>query len=459
MEQEGVPARQRRAPSAHTSAFQQLLDRLDLDEDSLLNFRRLVERPEIKFSVLSPPLPTGTPVNGKPRAVCWGTMNVNSVYGREHNICHVILKHNISFLAVTEPMLRANDPPRGLFKNTFSEINPRSTAKSPSRRGLLWIPHPDWQRFARRAPYLPSGNPHILWIEVTDGELLWLAACVYLPQDSVTSSNDIVAQLLSDVEKIPPSSRVLVTGDFNADPFKNKGFNLHAFRRLMSSPRLTLVPRPDESCYTRPAGKSHVDNFLVANAPWANLAGPIEYLHIGDRARIPSDHLLIMIRFPATTNGGGKPRKPREKPESQRYDTTPLLNGGSAQYTSTLTNLSQLWLQVVMDQRDSLAESKAPVTDALIEAAYEGLKFILYSAAFQSLRPAHRAANPRQGGAGRLSTEVLLKFPVSESWSIVRRKLRAQESIKGTAPFAKLEQDMTTQGQKRPQSTSRSTRQ
>ena len=74
--------------------------------------------------------------------VNWESMNVNSIYGREKQICKAMFRYKIAFLAVQEPMLRPGRLPQGLFKTVFAKFG------ADGRRGLMWIVHPDFAHCA-----------------------------------------------------------------------------------------------------------------------------------------------------------------------------------------------------------------------------------------------------------------------------------------------------------------------
>ena len=90
-------------------------------------------------------------------------------------------------------------------------------------------------------------------------------ANIYIP--SPNSEQDkrerlaVVNQLISDILSLPPKSRYLVCGDFNADPFRKTGANLPLLKQIL---RGTALMRPANTCFTRRNAANHVDNFLVS---------------------------------------------------------------------------------------------------------------------------------------------------------------------------------------------------
>jgi exonuclease III len=72
----------------------------------------------------------------------------------------------------------------------------------------------------------------------------YFVASVYLPDNSINKEADeVVRQLFGDIEAVPDGAHVIVMGDWNFDPFKVKGKNKDAFKKMMTHPRLALVHR------------------------------------------------------------------------------------------------------------------------------------------------------------------------------------------------------------------------
>ena len=89
---------------------------------------------------------------------------------------------------------------------------------------------------------LGGGNPNILWITLTIGDAAYFVASVYLPDNSKDKEADEVAeQLINDIGDIPGEAFIIIMGDWNYDPFRAKGKNKDAFKKIMSHPRMALV--------------------------------------------------------------------------------------------------------------------------------------------------------------------------------------------------------------------------
>ena len=87
------------------------------------------------------------------RQLTWASLNVRSIYGREKALSALMSRHQISVLALQETFERANDPPEGLPKSTFSK------AADNGRRGIMVIVHPALERSAQCATELGGGDP------------------------------------------------------------------------------------------------------------------------------------------------------------------------------------------------------------------------------------------------------------------------------------------------------------
>ena len=195
---------------------------------------------------------------GAPRLLTWASLNVRSIYGREKTLAELMTQYQISVLALQETFQRANDPPKGLPVSTFSK------PADNGRRGVMIVVNPTLESAAQNALGLGGGNPNILWITLTIGDAAYFVASVYLPDNSKDKEADEVAeQLINDIGDIPGEAFIIIMGDWNYDPFKAKGKNKDAFKKIMSHPRMALVHRSSPLDYTRPAASSHIDNIFI----------------------------------------------------------------------------------------------------------------------------------------------------------------------------------------------------
>jgi hypothetical protein len=64
--------------------------------------------------------------------------------------------------------------------------------------------------------------------------------------------------------RIAERAVIILLGDWNVDPFEDKGRNKTAFRKMLTHPRLELVRRPKPTDWTRPASRSHIDNIFIS---------------------------------------------------------------------------------------------------------------------------------------------------------------------------------------------------
>ena len=185
----------------------------------------------------------------------WGSYNARSIYGRGHALSALMVREKLGFVGIQEAWIKPLKPIQGLFKSTY----PRYGANGC--RGLLWVVHPDFAAFtADMSNEMPSEyHPNVLWIRVTHGDETWYAATVYLPNNTKEARETIEA-LVKDVQHLPEGSSVIILGDMNGDPFQRKGTTKSVLTLLFSDPRLTLVPRPNDSSFSRPESTHRVIN-------------------------------------------------------------------------------------------------------------------------------------------------------------------------------------------------------
>ena len=241
---EGVASwvdRRRTTPGlgAHLKNFLKMIPAVGLPtlmEELCLEFADLQET---RFA-RPPPLTMTRPPRGiwPSKYITWASLNVRSIYGREKTLCELMIHHKISFLALQETFVRPDDPPEGLFASTYS------TPGDKGRRGVMIIVHPALERTAQLAPGLGGSSPNIIWVKVTIDNAPYLVASVYVPDNSKNKDADLtVRQILKDLDNIPGDTPFIVMGDWNYDPFADKGRNRAAFRLMMSHPRVALVRR------------------------------------------------------------------------------------------------------------------------------------------------------------------------------------------------------------------------
>ena len=190
----------------------------------------------------------------------------------------------------------------------------------------------------------------------------------------------MVRQLFSDIEAIPNEANIIIMGDWNYDPFREKGKNKTACRKLMTHPRLALLRRGSSSDYTRPAANTHIDNLLISKSAAPRITSPIFYLHIPPHGRTPSDHLLLGFR------SRGSRRRNRMRAAALEYDNAPLRDATDHDYSRVLDELGERWLAWAPALSKTLQSSADPMASKQeAELLFAGLKLTVYSAAFQTL--------------------------------------------------------------------------
>ena len=144
-------------------------------------------------------------------------------------------------------------------------------------------------------------------------------ASVYLPDNRrEKEADEVVRQLFQDISPMEPGAQIIIMGDWNFDPFIDKGSNKAAFTKMMSHPRMALVRRTSPTDWTRPASKTHIDNLFISMTMIPKSTSQIFYLHIPSHTRTPSDHLLV--GFSSTFSG----KRRRMRSTTLQYDNAPL---------------------------------------------------------------------------------------------------------------------------------------
>ena len=91
-----------------------------------------------------------------------------------------------------------------------------------------------------------------------------------------------------------------------------------------------------------------------------------------------------------------------------------------------------------------------------MEAISNSIKFLIYSASYQTL-PLARVGQASHS-EGYMLTEALSSASTSEKWAVIKRKLRARARSEAELPFPQLEEEMVAQSEVIPNSTHNSTR-
>ena len=303
---------------------------------------------------------------------------------------------------------------------------------------------------AKRATHLGGGNPNILWIETAGKKSTTFVCGAYFPDNRKTKEADEVArQLLDDADQIPKEHHIIILTDSNFDPFQNKGSNRAAIRRLMSHPRLELVKRPNNQCYTRPEKKTHIDNIFVSSEVVPLITSQLQYIQIPKHARNDSDHVMIAI----STKANERRPKPRQHPRGLRYDTQSLLEGRGDAYAGVLHELSTTWLDMMNPTRKELLDRKTPITPKMMDTIFDSTKFLIYSASYQTLHT--KRVYSRKTGKGFMHTTTLNNMTISEKWAAVKRRL--DKRVNDNTPYEEVLQELVQQGSRKKASEMRST--
>lgn len=373
-------------------------------------------------------------------------MNVNSIYGREKQICDAMYKHNIALLAIQEPMLRLGRPPTGLFKTTLAKPGPNG------RRGLMWVIRPDYSPLASAMTSTTMDpDPNLFWLKVNlANDQEWNIVCVYLPNEK-RDAKATVSNLLRDIRSLPEDSFIVILGDMNADPFTKRGVNVAALRLLTSAPQLELLVRPSPDKCTRPKTQRHIDNVVASRPALDKLAGALEYVALDTEHQIrtlPSDHLMLIASFAA------HPATPRHLHYRTQFNTYALLNNTCNAYTSKLRELSLHWIKWARCTRHTMHSNRIDTSDQILGIAHEAIKFIVYSASYQTLGT--RRAPIKNVLRGTLNTTTLSGMSRDAVWEVVKQ-CRANKTTP-RIPWQALEKEMEHQAKKTPNCKCRKTR-
>ena len=417
---------------------------------SLTNFEEVVFLPEVKTPLResqnqSPPPP-----------LLLVTFNSRSVYGRERSIVKFMLDEGIAFLTVQEAMLNMNNLPTKLFLSTFFRAHP------DGKWGLCTIVHPAWSHRANEPPttgvgsHLTRSNPNLLWVIVQTGEKPLFIANVYLPNSTSKSNKEAalltISDLLADISGLPEEAAAVVLGDFNADPFANKGSNHKIFRSLLASPRLCLIIRPEASCVTRPSSNSHLDNILCTDQARQWISSDLRYFDFrdikGTRA-VPSDHIPIGLSLRCST------ARSRPRSDVTQVNTLALREGKSQAYSDTLRSLSFDFVNWALSLRRNMRLLGIPTGNGIIEILHQGLLLILQSAAHQTLGTRRVPTSPKP--YRYFPPQALSNDTPSNVWKLINDKMLSPRNAP-EPPLQELDLDLRVRAAKTPSSTQRSTR-
>ena len=290
------------------------------------------------------------------------------------------------------------------------------------------IVNPTLEEATRSAPELGGDNPNILWVKLDIGSAYFVAS-IYLPDNSKNKEADeVVRQLFADIDAIPAEAHIIIMGDWNYDPFRERGKNKAACRKLMTHPRLILIRRGSPSDYTRPAANTHIDNLLISKSVAPKTTSPIFYLHIPPHERTPSDHLLLGFR----SRGSG--RRNRMRTAALQYDNAPLRDATDHDYSRVLDELGERWLAWAPALSKTLQSSVDPSKHEA-ELLFAGLKLAVYSAAFQTL-PTKRKKD-RVSKAGVMATVFASGISRREMWKVVSKRVRTRARARSGPSIAR----------------------
>ena len=343
-------------------------------------------------------------------------------------------------MALHETFERANDPPIGLLESTYSKPG------ANGRRGIMIIAHPSIAGNTQLATDLGGDNPNILWVRLEIDTTIYFIASVYLPDNRrEKEADEVVRQLLQDISPMEPGAQIIIMGDWNYDPFIDKGSNKAAFLKMGSHPRMVLVRRNRPTEWTRPASKTHIDNLFISKTVLPKTSSKIFYLQIPPHPRTPSDHLLVGCR--STISG----RRGRMRTRTLQFDNAPLRTCPEHAYSTVLDRLADRWIDWARDLSQEL-DTRAVPRRMETELLFAGLKFTVYSASFQTLPTKRRPERATNGGA--MQTKFASGNSRTELWDVVARRLKRKDSKRGPDPDPQLLiTKLREQGAKTPNST------
>ena len=100
----------------------------------------------------------------------------------------------------------------------------------------MLVVHPALEMATQLAPGLGLLNPNVIWLQADLGGVIYYVASVYFPDIRKDKEADLTAKrILEDIEAIPKEAPIIIMGDWNYDPFEDKGQNKIAFRLVHST--------------------------------------------------------------------------------------------------------------------------------------------------------------------------------------------------------------------------------
>ena len=137
-------------------------------------------------------------------------------------------------------------------------------------KGLMWLISKNLTH-AYDIPQLQC-NDLIQWIQIHTSSSSILCGNTYWPctnYDSKAAFNTVslIISTLNSFIKQYPKVPIYLMGDFNADPFINKGANRANLHRLLAAtPSLRIISRPSPNDHTRPRSGRNID-LIITNPP------------------------------------------------------------------------------------------------------------------------------------------------------------------------------------------------
>jgi hypothetical protein len=288
----------------------------------------------------------------------------------------------------------------------------------------------------------PSDYIHWIKVDTNDGPMF--LANVYLPNPNsaqdITDAQKIIQKLRTDISSLPDDANYALVGDWNADPFTKDSANISLLEDLIQEPlNLTVVQRPDSTCFTRPRSKAHIDNFRVSQSAQTRICSPLAYFPENNIGRIagnrnkPSDHIPITLSFSLS-------KKTYQKQKTIRYDTGKLRQGDIEEYQMMLAHLSERWLEWRISILDFLQTQSEEVSEGMLDLFWEGLQYVIASAALQTLgvKVSYKSNKPNY-----MDPTPAPHSDARQAWKYFENRLRSRQAQK-THPksVSELEQDI-----------------
>ena len=325
-----------------------------------------------------------------------------------------------------ELKLHPNVPPQGLSEYTFYREPIR-----PGVQGLAWsVTDSAWASAVSLPPQTEC--PGLLWLEVAtlSPETPFMLGNIYLEPGHAALGlvSDILHQVLDDVSRFAPGTRILLTGDVNVDFVYSHGSAHQLLAAFLRDSGLVLVPKASPAAFSRGASGYQVDHFMVSTALFNLLALPVVYhhnVHLGSSTgRCDSDHSPLSLHLK------GCRRVVCHMCKVLRFNLSDLREGRLLPYQTLLTSMLCKWAM----WRKSLVECVGfRFTPALVTVLFAGFIYVVHHSAYMALG---LKASQVMVRPSRPFLTHRLPSDATQMWSYVKTQRRAQQQH-SSLPFSK----------------------